>query len=88
MDNTPRAKVYDKYADMSALRSDEFEDVRAYTEAYASKFEGKAWEGILYGYTVHTNGKTHRIYMPSTPGVVESRNVTFLETPRSNLPPT
>lgn len=39
--------------------------------------------GVLYGYS--TNSRTYRVYKPSTRRVIESRNVTFLETPPRNL---
>lgn len=61
-DNTPCIKMHDKYTDMSALRSDEFEDVRAYTEACASKFGDKAWEGIPCSYSTYQWQSTPHLY--------------------------
>lgn len=81
--DTPYFRLYGKHADLSALRvigSRSF----VHTEVYTSKFEDKAWEGILCGYS--TTSKSYRVYNPSTRHVVESRNVTFLETPPRNIP--
>ena len=47
--------------------------------------EDRAFEGKLCGYS--HNSKAYRIYNPAKGTVVESRNVTFLETPAYTLPP-
>ena len=54
-------------------------------ETYTKKLEDKAFEGKLCGYS--HNSKAYRIYNPAKGTVVESRNVTFLETPAYTLPP-
>ena len=78
---TPYFKLHNKHADLSFLRAIGSRSF-VHTEVYTSKFEDKAWEGMLCGYS--TNSKAYRVYNPSTRRVVESRNVTFIETPPRN----
>jgi len=78
---TPYFKLHNKHADLSFLRAIGSRSVVC-TEVYTSKFEDKAWEGMLCVYS--TNSKDYRVYNPSTRRVVESRNVTFIETPPRN----
>ena len=45
----------------------------------------QAWEGKLCGFS--QDSRAYRIYNPAKGTVVESRNVTFLETPPYSMPP-
>lgn len=48
-----------------------------------SKLEGRAWEGRSVGYS--PNSKGYRVYYGFTQRAVESRNVTFIETPSLDM---
>ena len=51
-------------------------------ERYVNKLTTKAWDGRMVGYGKYS--KTYRIWEPGTK-IVESRNVTFIETLHVNL---
>ena len=48
-------------------------------ERYSKKLEDRAFEGKLLGYGL--DSQTYRIFNPSNGTVVESRNMTFIESP-------
>ncbi|CAN0317868.1 unnamed protein product, partial [Scytosiphon promiscuus] len=75
---TPFSKMHGKEAVMSDLRAI---GARAFVhiETYTTKLGDKAWEGKLCGFS--QNSRAYRIYNPAKGTIVESRNVTFLETP-------
>ena len=81
---TPYSKMHNLEPDLTGLRAI---GARAfvYRETYTKKLEDRAFEGKLCGYS--HNSKAYRIYNPAKGTVVESRNVTFLETPAYTLPP-
>ena len=72
---TPYSKMHNLEPDLTGLRAI---GARAFVhrETYTKKLEDRAFEGKLCGYS--HNSKACRIYKST---VVESRNVTFLETP-------
>ena len=68
-------------SDLRAIGSRAFVHIKTHT----TKLGDKAWEGKLCGFS--QNSWAYRIYHPAKVTVVESRNVTFLETPPySHLP--
>ena len=81
---TPYSKMHNLEPDLTGLRAI---GVRAFVhrETYTKKLEDRAFEGKLCGYS--HNSKAYRIYNPAKGTVMESRNVTFLETPAYTLPP-
>ena len=81
---TPYSKMHNLEPDLTGLRTI---GARAFVhrETYTKKLEDRAFEGKLCGYS--HNSKAYRIYNPAKGTVVESRNVTFLETPAYTLPP-
>ena len=81
---TPYSKMHNLEPDLTGLRAI---GARAFVhrETYTKKLEDRAFEGKLCGYS--HNSKAYRIYNPAKGTVVESRNVTFLETPAYTLPP-
>ena len=81
---TPYSKMHNLEPDLTGLRAI---GARAFVhgETYTKKLEDSAFEGKLCGYS--HNSKAYRIYNPAKGTVVESRNVTFLETPAYTLPP-
>ena len=81
---TPYSKMHNLEPDLTGLRAI---GARAFVhrETYTKKPEDRAFEGKLCGYS--HNSKAYRIYNPAKGTVVESRNVTFLETPAYTLPP-
>ena len=81
---TPYSKMHNLEPDLTGLRAI---GARAsvHRETYTKKLEDRAFEGKLCGYS--HNSKAYRIYNPVKGTVVESRNVTFLETPAYTLPP-
>ena len=81
---TPYSKMHNLEPDLTGLRTI---GARAFVhrETYTKKLEDRAFEGKLCGYS--HNRKAYRIYNPAKGTVVESRNVTFLETPAYTLPP-
>ena len=72
-----------KEADLSGLRSIE---ARAFIhrKTYTRKLDDRAFERKLCGFS--QDSRAYRIYNPAKGTVVESRNVTFLETPPYSLP--
>lgn len=80
---TPYFKMYGKEADLSGLR---VIGARAFVhhERYTKKLSDRAFEGKLCGFS--QDSKAYRIYNPATGNVVESRNVTFIETPAYSMP--
>ena len=81
---TPYPQMHNLEPDLTGLRAI---GARAFAhrETYTKKLEDRAFEGKLCGYS--HNSKAYRIYNPAKGTVVESRNVTFLETPAYTLPP-
>ena len=81
---TPYSKMHNLEPDLTGLRAI---GARAFVhrETYTKKLEDRAFEGKLCGYS--HNSKAYRIYNPAKGTVVESRNVTFLETQAYTLPP-
>ena len=82
--STSFVKMHDKEADLSALRAIES---RAFVhiETHTPKLGDETWEGKLCGSS--QDSRAYRIYNPVKGTVVESRNVTFLETPPYSMPP-
>ncbi len=80
---TPYFKMYNKEADMSILRAI---GARAFVhiETHTPKLGDRAWEGKLCGFS--HNSRAYRIYNASKGTIVESRNVSFLETPPYIMP--
>eukprot|EP00903_Cladosiphon_okamuranus_P012055 g11319.t1 len=54
-------------------------------EHHREKLQDRAWEGRLVGHS--KDSRAYRIYNSRTRQVVETRNVTFIETPDAPLPP-
>ena len=81
---TPCSKMHNLEPDLTGLRAI---GARAFVhrEIYTKKLEDRAFEGKLCGYS--HNSKAYCIYNPAKGTAVESRNVTFLETPAYTLPP-
>ena len=80
---TPYFRMHNKEADLSGLRAI---GARAFVhrETYTGKLDDRAFEGKLCGFS--QDRRAYRIYNPAKGTVVESRNVTFLETPACSLP--
>ena len=80
---TPYFSVHNKEADLSGLRAI---GARAFVhrKIYTRKLDDRAFEGKLCGFS--QDSRAYRIYNPAKGTVVESRNVTFLETPAYSLP--
>ncbi|CAB1109818.1 unnamed protein product [Ectocarpus sp. CCAP 1310/34] len=80
---TPYFKMYGKEADLSNLG---VLGVTAFVhhERYTKTLSDRAFEGKLCGFSQHS--KAYRIYNTATGNVVESRNVTFIETPAYSMP--
>ena len=75
--------MHNKEADLSwlpAIGAREF----VHRETYTRKLGGRVFEGKLCGFSL--DSRAYRIYNPVKGPVVESRNVTFSETPLYNLP--
>ena len=74
----PHKALYGKDAHLGHLRAI---GARAFVrvETHTKKFEHRAWEGRLVGYSV--DSKSFPVYNASTRSVCESRNVVFFETP-------
>ena len=81
--HTPYFKMFGEQAALSHLR---VVGARAFVhyEHHREKLQDRAWEGRLVGYS--KDSRAYRIYNPATRRVVESRNVTFIETPDAPLP--
>ena len=75
---TPYSKLHNKSPDLSGLR---VIGARAFVhhERYRKKLDDRAFEGKLCGFGL--DSQTYRILNPSNGAVVESRNVTFIESP-------
>ena len=80
---TPYFRMHNKEADLSGLRAI---GARAFVhrETYTRKLDDRVFEGKLCGFS--QDSRVCRIYNPAKGTVVESRNVTFLETPTHSLP--
>ena len=80
---TPYFRMRNKESDLSRLRAI---GVRAFIhrETYTRKLDDRAFEGKLWGFS--QDSRAYRIYNPAKGTVVESRNMTFLETPAYSLP--
>ena len=79
----PYFRMHNKEADLSGLRTI---GARAFVhrETYTRKLDDRTFEGKLCGFS--QGSRAYRIYNPAKGTVVESRNVTFLETPAYSLP--
>ena len=80
---TPYSKLHNKLPDLSGLR---VIGARAFVhhERYRKKLDDRAFEGKLCGFGL--DSQTYRILNPSNGAVVESRNVTFIESPPRSVP--
>ena len=80
---TPYFRMRTKEADLSGLRAI---GARAFIhrETYTTRLDDRAFERKLCGFS--QNSRAYMIYSPAKGTVVESRNVTFLETPAYSLP--
>ena len=80
---TPYSKLHNKSPDLSGLRV-----IGAcafvHHERYRKKLDDRAFEGKLCGFGL--DSQTYRILNPSNGAVVESRNVTFIESPPRSVP--
>ena len=80
---TPFKQLYDKEANLSHLK---IIDGRAFVHIKdAKKLKPKSREGRLCGFS-KDEALSYRIWNPKTRRVVESRNVTFIETPPHLIP--
>ena len=80
---TPFKWLYGKEANLSHLK---IIGVRAFVYIKdAKKLEPKSWEGMLCGLS-EDEALSYRIWNPKTRRVVESRNVTFIQTPPYLIP--
>ena len=80
---TPYFRMHYKETDLSGLR---VIGARAFVhrETYTRKLDDRAFEGKLCGFS--QDSRAYRIYSPAMGTVVESRNVTVLETTAYSLP--
>ncbi|CAB1115388.1 unnamed protein product [Ectocarpus sp. CCAP 1310/34] len=80
---TPYSKLHNKSPDLSGLR---VIGARAFVhhERYRKKLDDRAFEGKLCGFGL--DSQTYRVLNPSNGAVVESRNVTFIESPPRSVP--
>ena len=80
---TPYFRMHNEEADLSGLRAI---GARAFVhrEIYTRELDDRASEGKLCGF--NQDSRAYKIYSPAKGTVVESRNVTFLETPAYSLP--
>ena len=80
---TPYFRVHNKEADLWRLRAI---GARAFVhrETYTRKLDDRAFEGKLCGFS--QDSRAYRIYNPAKSTIVESHNMTFLETPAYSLP--
>ena len=76
-------RMHNKEADLSGLRAI---GAKAFVhrETYTRKLDDRAFDGKLCGFS--QDSRAYRIYNSAKGTVVESRNVTFLETPAYSLP--
>lgn len=80
---TPYSKMHKKSPNLSRLRTI---GARAFVhhERYRKKLEDRAFEGKPGGYGL--DSQTYRVFNPANGTVVESRNVTFIESPPRSTP--
>ncbi|CAB1103798.1 unnamed protein product [Ectocarpus sp. CCAP 1310/34] len=80
---TPYSKLHNKSPDLLGLR---VIGARAFVhhERYRKKLDDRAFEGKLCGFGL--DSQTYRVLNPSNGAVVESRNVTFIESPARSVP--
>ena len=75
---TPFKRLYGEEANLSLLK---IIGTRALVQIKdAKKLEPKSWEGMLCGF-IENEALSYRVWNPKPRRVVESRNVTFIETP-------
>ena len=75
---TPFKRLYGKEANLSYLK---IIGARSFVHIKdAKKLESKSWEGMLCGFS-EDEALSYRVWNPETRKAVESRNVTFVETP-------
>ena len=80
---TPFKRLNGKEANLSHLK---IIGARAFVHIKdAKKLEPKFWEGMLCGFS-ENEALSYRVWNPKTHRVVESRNVTFIETPPHRIP--
>ena len=79
---TPYFRMHNNEVDLSGLQSI---GARAFVhhETYTRKLDDRAFEGKLCGFS--QDSRAYRIFNPAKGTVVESRNVTFWETPAYSL---
>ncbi|CAB1118074.1 unnamed protein product [Ectocarpus sp. CCAP 1310/34] len=80
---TPYSKLHNKSPDLSGFR---VIGARAFVhhERYRKKLDDRAFEGKLCGFGV--DSQTYRVFNQSNGAVVESRNMTFIESPPRSVP--
>ena len=80
---TPFKRLYGKEANLSHLK---IIGAKAFVHIKdAKKLESRSWEGILCGFS-ENEALSYRVWNPKTCRVLESRNVTFIETPPHFIP--
>ena len=80
---TPFKRLYGKEVNLSHLK---IIGSRAFVHIKdAKKLEPKSWKGMLCGFS-EDEPLSYRVWNPKTRRVVESRNVTFIETPSHFIP--
>ena len=80
---TPFKPLYGKETNLSYVKTI---GARAFVHIKdAKKLEPKSWEGMLCGFS-EDEALYYRVWNPNTRRVVESRNVTFIETPPRTIP--
>ena len=80
---TPFKRLYGKEANLSHLK---IIGARAFVHIKdAQKMEPKSWEGMLCGLS-EKEALSYRVWNPKPRRVVESKNVTFIETPSHIIP--
>ena len=80
---TPYFRMHNREEDLSGLRTIGGR-VFVHRKTYTRKLDDRTFEGKLCGFS--QDSRAYRIYNPAKGTVVESRNVTFLETPVYSLP--
>ena len=81
---TPYKKLCGKEADLSYFK---VIGARAFVHIKtANKLGHMSWEGVMFSFN-ETDSNSYRISNPKTRRVVERRNVVFIETTPSLLPP-
>ena len=80
---TPCKRLYGKEPKLSHLK---IIGARSFVHIKdAKKLEPKSWEEILCGF-IEDGALSYRVWKPKTHRVVESKNVTFIETPPHLIP--